>query len=564
MKELRSSPSTLNANRVKKSAASDDMAKTRLTIVMVGFIVAFLVIGGRLGQLMLLSPEDESEFVNAGIKEEIARADIVDRNGVILATSLVTQSLYANPKNVISPEITAKQLAQVLPDLKYETVLSKLKSQQGFAWIKRNLTPQQQSAVYEMGLPGIGFQREEKRVYPHGSLFSHILGCTDVDNKGVSGIEKYFDEALISDKSPLELSIDMRVQHILKSEIKEKMEQFNAIGGAGLIMKVDTSEVVAMCSLPDYNPHEIAKTAPENMFNMVTSGVYEVGSSMKILTTALALESGAVKINSRFDISEPIRVGRFKIRDYHPKKIVADIPQIFLHSSNIGMIHMVKAVGVPAHQDYLKKFGLLQAPTLELPEVGAPIVPGEWKELNSMSMAYGYGICISPMQISNAVCSTINGGILRRPTLLKIKEGHKDPGIRVVSEKTSHTMRNLLRLVVQHGTGRNAKAMGYDIGGKTGTAEKVVNGKYSRDNIVTFISAFPMSDPKYLVMVMVDKPKGNKDSHGFATAGWIAAPIVKNVVARSASMLGVTPIEEEEATSPEYEIFKANALVEHH
>ena len=560
MRELRSS----SASSVRggcQTGATADAAKTRLIVVMVAFILSFIVISARLAQLMIFPHADEAGFAGVRTKTDVVRADIVDRNGVVLATSLVTQSLYANPKVVINPEETAKKLNEVFPELKYETLLAKLTSPQGFVWLKRNLTPKQQSVVYELGLPGIAFQREEKRVYPHGHLISHVLGCTDVDNRGVSGVEKYFNEALVTDASPLQLSVDVRVQHVLHDEVKARIDEFSAIGGSGVILDVNTSEVVAMCSLPDYNPHEISKTRPENMFNAVTLGVYEVGSTMKIITTALALESGAVKIDSRFDISSPIPVGRFRIKDYHPLKMIADIPLIFLHSSNIGMVKMVQAVGVEKHQEFLRKFGLLQTPTLELPEVGAPLIPSPWKEISSMTMAYGYGLSVSPIQISNAVCAVVNGGILRRPTLLKLKEGQEDPGVRVTSAETSATMRNLLRLTVQHGTGRKANAEGYDVGGKTGTAERVEAGRYTNDNNVTFISAFPMSKPKYLIFVMVDKPKGNKSSHGFATAGWIAAPAVKNVVARMAPMLGIKPIVEEEATSSEYEIFKASAQV---
>jgi cell division protein FtsI (penicillin-binding protein 3) len=564
VRELRH-PQAQSSVKRPKNAGGADAAKTRLIVVMLAFTFAFLVIAGRLGQLMIFSHVDEPGLVSGSAKGDVTRADIVDRNGVVLATSLVTQSLYANPKVIIHPESVAKQLVQVFPDLKYKALLTKLTSQQGFIWLKRNLTPKQQNAIYELGLPGIAFQREEKRVYPHGPLLSHVLGCTDVDGQGVSGVEKYFNESLISDPKPLQLSLDVRAQHVLHGEIQTKIDEFAALGGAGLIMDVETSEVVGMCSLPDYNPHNIAKTPPQNMFNTMTLGVYELGSSVKILTTALALESGSVKINSRFDISKPIKIGRFSIKDFHPMNIVADVPTSFLHSSNIAMVRMIQAVGAEKHREYLEKFGLLRASTLELPEVGAPIIPKEWKDISSMTMSYGYGLSVSPLQLANAVSAAVGDGHLRRPTLLKVAANQRDPGVRVVSEKTAHTMRNLLRLTVQHGTGRNANAVGYDVGGKTGTAEKVENGRYNKkNNIVTFISVFPMSKPKYLVMTMVDRPVGNKMSHGYRTAGWVAAPAAKNVVTRMAPMLGIQPIVEEEATSPEYEIFKASAQGGHH
>lgn len=535
--------------------------KGRLLAVMIGFLLSFSVIFGRLGHLMIFQA-DEDYGGTGSSKSKTLRADIVDRNGVVLATSLVTQSLYANPKVVIQHEETARQLCQLFPELNQQDLLKKLKSTLGFIWIKRNLTPKQQNAVCDLGLPGVGFQREEKRVYPHGPLAAHVLGSTDVDGIGVSGLEKYFNEALMSRADPLKLSMDIRVQHVLREEIAAKIQEFNAIGGAGLVMNVETSEVIALSSLPDYDPHNLKKSRAQDMFNAVTLGVYELGSSMKILTTALALESGAVSLNSRYDISQPIRVGRFQIKDYHRENDVsADVSKIFLRSSNIGMVRMIQAVGVGKHQEFMRKFGLFEAPSLELPEVGKPIIPTSWKEVNSMTMAYGYGFSVSPIQAANAVCASINGGTLHPVTLLKLAGGQEVPGRQVISAQNSAIMRDLLRLTVQHGTGRKADATGYDVGGKTGTAEKVEKGRYTRENIVTFISAFPMVEPKYLVMVMVDKPKGNKTSHGFRTAGWIAAPAVKNIVSRIGPLLGVDPVVPEEATSPQYEIFKASLQV---
>lgn len=539
-----------------------EVAKMRLVVVMVAFILCFFVIAGRLGHLMIVMHGDQQTVESmVESKRRVGRADIVDRNGVVLATSLVTQSLYANPRVVVNAEEAAKKLSEIFSELNYAALLTKLKADRGFVWLKRNLTPRQQNLVYGLGLPGIGFQREEKRIYPQAHLLAHVLGCTDVDSRGVSGIEKSFNEALTQDHEPLQLSLDVRVQHVLRDEILRKIDEFNALGGCGIVMDVSTGELIALASFPDYDPHQINGLKKERLFNAATSGVFEIGSSMKILTTALALDSGVVKIDNRYDISEPIRVGRFRIKDYHPKKIVADVPQIFLYSSNIGMVKMVSDLGVERHREYLGRFGLFEAPILELPEIGSPLVPVKWRDINSMTISYGYGLAISPLQIANAVSSVVNGGILRRPRLLKLAENEEVTGVRVISEKTSQTMRDLMRLVVQHGTGRNANAHGYDVGGKTGTAEKLSNGRYRRENMVSFISAFPMSSPRYMVLVMVDEPKGNKASHGFATAGWIAAPAVKNVVSRIAPMLGVQPTPTEQATSPQYEVFKASAQV---
>ncbi|MBN9565056.1 MAG: penicillin-binding protein 2 [Alphaproteobacteria bacterium] len=542
-----------------------ERTKSRLIILMIVFSLTFVVIGFRLGHLMISVSGDEQGLETAlEAQGAVTRADILDRNGVVLATSLVTQSLYANPKVIMNPEEAARMLNKVFPDLSVQSLKAKLSSDRGFIWLKRNLTPAQQNQVYNLGIPGVWFQREEKRVYPHGRLFSHVLGCTDVDNKGVSGIEKSFDEGLLHDKDPLQLSLDTRLQHVVKDEILRKMEEFNAIGGMGIVMDVQTGEVLAMVSMPDYDPHHIGKAKKDDLFNNVTLGVFELGSNMKILTTALALESGAVNIDSRYDITGPYRIGRFKVKDYHPKNMVANIPQIFLHSSNVGMIKMINDVGVKTHQEFLRKFGLLSPALIELPEVAKPLLPKDWREVSSMTIAYGYGLAITPLQMANAIASVVNGGILRRPTLIMRKAGEVPTGVRVISEKTSYIMRDLLRLVVQHGTGRKAAVPGFDVGGKTGTAEKLsaTGGYRNKDNRVSFVSAFPMKDPKYLVMVTIDEPRGNKSSFGFATAGWIAAPAAKNIVQRIAPLLRVCPVVVEEATSPQYEIFKASAQVE--
>jgi cell division protein FtsI (penicillin-binding protein 3) len=542
-----------------------ERTKSRLIILMIVFSLAFLVIGFRLGHLMISVSGSEQGLETAlEAQGAVTRSDILDRNGVVLATSLVTQSLYANPKVIVDPEEAAKMLNKVFPDHSVKSLKTKLSTDRGFIWLKRNLTPAQQNQVYSLGIPGVSFQREEKRVYPHGRLFSHVLGCTDVDNNGVSGLEKSFNEGLLHDTEPLQLSLDTRLQHVVKDEILNKMEEFDALGGMGIVMDVQTGEVLAMVSIPDYDPHHIAKAKKEDLFNNVTLGVFELGSNMKILTTALALESGIVNIDSRYDITGPYRIGRFKIKDFHPRNMVANIPQIFLESSNIGMIKMINDVGVETHQEYLRKFGLLSPALIELPEVGKPLLPKDWREVSSMTIAYGYGLAVTPLQMANAIASVVNGGILRRPTLVMRKSSEVPDGVRVISEKTSHIMRDLLRLVVQHGTGRKASVSGFDVGGKTGTAEKLsaTGGYRNKDNRVSFVSIFPMKDPKYLVWVTIDGPKGNKSSFGFATGGWIAAPAAKNIVQRIAPLLRVRPIVIEEATSPQYEIFKANAQVD--
>ncbi len=523
-----------------------DTGRTRLLVAATSFALAFALIGWRLVDLGLMAEQHEPSLARSLSSDalETGRADIVDRNGIVLATTMPTASLYANPQHVRDPEGTAEQLAKVLPELSAAQLRAKLASGRSFVWLQRNLTPREQYQVNRLGIPGLYFQREQRRFYPHGALTPHVVGFTDVDNRGLAGIEQSFDDLLRASAKPLQLSLDIRVQHILAEELAAAMETFRAIGAAGVVMDARTGEVVAMVSLPSYDPEKPAAASADASFNRASLGIYEMGSVFKIFTTAMALDEGVVTLNDGYDVRKPIRISRFTIRDYHPKNRWLSIPEIFMYSSNIGTVHMVMDAGTPVQQAFLKRLGLLQAAAVELSEVGQPLVPSPWREINTMTISYGHGLAVSPLQLTSAVAAVVNGGTEARATLLKQDRATARSQRRVISAATSAQMRQLMRLVVVKGTGRKADAAGYAVGGKTGTADKTAGRGYARNaRIASFVGAFPMDDPRYVIFAMVDEPKPTKESFGYATGGWVAAPLVGRLVERVGPLLGVAPRE---------------------
>ena len=527
-----------------------ETSHTRLIITGALFCLAFMVIGARLVEVAgLKSGGTRLARNHAAERIETSRADIVDRNGVLLATTLVTPSLFANPKQIQDAHGVARKLVGVLPDLDESEVFAKLASDKSFVWLKRQLTPRQELAVNRLGIPGLQFQDEERRIYPKGNLTAHVVGYTGIDNKGLAGMERGLDEVLRDHHRPAALSIDVRLQYILRDEIARQIADFNAIGGMGLIMDVNTGEVLALVSLPDFDPNNLSTATPETTFNRATLGIYEMGSTFKIFNTAMALEAHSATLASSYDATQPLHIGRFTIHDDHPQRRWLTVPEIFEYSSNIGSARMAVEAGTEQQRQFLGRLGLLKAPAFELPEIGAPLVPSPWHEVNTMTVAFGHGISVSPLQMATAVSAVVNGGVLHRATLIKHPSGYAPLGQQVLSAQTSEDMRRLLRLVVEHGTGKLANAPGYLVGGKTGTAEKVMGARYNRKELLSsFIGAFPITDPRYLVMISIDEPHGNKQSAGFATGGWAAAPGVGRVVQRMAPLMGIQPLDED---SPE-------------
>lgn len=536
---------------VRNATLALESGRNRLLVCVAMFLIAFAGIGIRLVDVTMLRHGYEPRLAYtpglSPLKKE--RADILDRNGVLLATSLTTSSLYANPRKILDAEEALSKLMRVLPNLDPKITRGRLTSGRAFVWVRRGLTPRQKYRVNRLGIPGLYFQHEETRVYPHGNLAAHVLGFADIDHRGLAGIERSQDEILRRSPEPLRLTLDIRVQYILHQELTRAVEEYRAAGAAGVVMDARSGEVISLVSLPDFDPNHPGDIDNEANFNRATLGVYEMGSTFKIFTTAMALESGAVTMRDGYDTSDPIRISRFTIRDYHGKGRWLSVPEILIYSSNIGAAKMALDVGAKRQREFLRKLGMLKASPIELPEVGAPMVPSPWREVNTMTVAYGHGLAVSPLQLASGVAAMINGGLIYPATLIlrggEAEAERGDPGEQVISEKTSHTMRRLMRLVVEKGTGKKAATAGYLVGGKTGTSQKSAHGKYRMKALLSsFVSAFPMNDPRYVLFVMLDEPKGTEKTFGYATGGWVAAPVVRRVIARLGPMLGIAPVDE--------------------
>jgi len=531
-----------------------EMSHTRLLLTGVLFALAFLVIGGRLIEVMVLK-EGVPKLAQAHVRPntEASRANIVDRGGILLATTLETSSVYADPKQMADAKVdvkeAARELATALPGINEPELAAKLGSEREFVWIRRQLTPDQQQAVNNLGIPGVLFKVEQRRIYPQGALAGHVIGYAGIDNKGLAGIERGLDDELKTSDDPVELSIDARVQYILEQEVQAQIAAFNARGGMGIIADVNTGEIVAMTSLPEIDPNAPGAINPDDLLNRATLGTYEMGSVFKIFNTAMALDDHVTTMAGGYDATHPIEIGHFTIHDDHAKARWLTVPEIFMYSSNIGSAKMAVDAGTERQEEFLGRLGLLKAPTLELQEIGQPQIPRPWHLINTMTVAFGHGISVSPLQMIIGVSAVVNGGILHRATLLKRKRDFHPAGTRVIAEQTSEDMRRLLRLVVERGTGRFAAAPGYLVGGKTGTAEKVEGKVYAKKELLSsFIGVFPINQPRYVIMVSVDTPHPNAKSYGEATGGWVAAPAVSRIVQRMAPIMGIPPVDED---SPE-------------
>ncbi|MBL0338685.1 MAG: penicillin-binding protein 2 [Rhodospirillaceae bacterium] len=541
-----------------------DRAQNRLVIAGSFLILGLMAIFLRLIDVSLwnssTSPRTTQSFINTNLAI-VKRADIVDRNGVILATSLPTYSLYANPREMLDRAEAAAKLVKVFPDLNYDQLLNRFVSDRSFVWVKRNLSPAQSQVIWRLGIPGLQFVQEERRGYPLGSLVAHVVGFTDVDNKGLSGIERSFDSQLTETGEPLRLSIDIRIQHIVKQELSTAIKDFSAIGGMGLVLDVRTGEVLAMVSLPDFDPNNPSAASPEELFNRNTLGVYEMGSTFKIFNTALALDSGLVKITDQFDPRIPIKVGGFVIHDYERVNRMLTVPEIMMLSSNIASARMAMVIGSKKQQEFFEKIGLLDSVSLELPELAHPLYPKVWRDISAMTIAYGHGIAVTPLHLAVGVSAIVNDGKFHPATLVARSPHDVVANREVIKIQTSQQLRQIMRLVVESGTGKKADLGGYFVGGKTGTAEKQIAGAYKKDSrLASFISIFPVYEPRYLLLVMVDEPKPNATSHGFATGGWVAAPVSGRIIKRLAPLLDVLPVSDMPAVFVQNNIFIKTSL----
>ena len=540
-------PGQVRLEGVAKSAL--DMGRNRVIATGVIFSLAFLAVGWRLIDVSVFQPNMTRARHTLPESMLATRAEIVDRNGVVLATRTPIQSLFADPREVEKPAQLLQRLSRLLPSLRKtdrQELLRRLSDRRRhFVWIARDVPADAAEEIVELNAPGLHFRREWRRTWPHGAVMSHIVGYTDVDGRGLAGIERKFDSRLNEETAPIRLSVDIRVQMALRDVIAQTVKRFRAKGGSALMLDVRTGELLGLVSWPDFEPSKPGKAPGTARFNRNTLGVYEMGSTFKIFTLALAYHSGLYRNGHMIDARRPIRIRKFTIRDYHAKNRFLTLQEVFTYSSNVGSARIALRVGRQRQQAFLKSLGLMSTPPLELPEVGAPLVPRHWRPVHTMTIAFGHGMAVSPVQLAAAVAAVTNGGLFRPATLLKRDPANLPAGRRVVSRQTSRHMRELLRLVVEKGTGRKANAPGYSVGGKTGTAEKAGRRGYRRNKLLSsFVGVFPIDKPRYVVLVTVDEPKGRKDTHGHATGGWVAAPAVREIILRTAPILGLRPARE--------------------
>ncbi len=545
-----------NAPHVFEAAGGQRRLKgqNRIRLLGLGFTLFFGAIAVQLGQLTLLhhQPAQIAELQDHEARQP--RPDIVDRNGVVMATDVAVFSMFVDPRKLIDVDETVELLTANIPELDAKSLRDKLKQPgKAFVWLKRQVGPDERDQIYNLGIPGVGFVEERKRVYPLGRLAAHTVGYVDVDTKGIAGIEKFLDdqgaiytaslnEPTTHTTAPAQLSLDMRVQQAVTDEVSKAVTKFKAKSGGGIILDIETGEIIALASLPDFNPNTDDKHLTSDQQNKLTSGVYELGSVIKAVTFAMALDYGTANLNSRFFTGAPLQIGKFRIHDLHGHT-EQSFEEVFTNSSNIGTAKMALAVGLDNHMEFLRRVGLLDRLVTEVPESAKPLLPHNWSRLSSATAAFGHGFAVQPLQGLSVIANLINGGMGIEPTFLKrSKEEAQALAHRLVKPETSATMRYLFRENVVKGTGEFADVLGYRVGGKTGTAEKVVHGHYVKDKVLSsFIGAFPMDHPKYAILVMLDEPQAIPETHGFSTAGWNAVPTSARIIERVAPLLGVEP-----------------------
>ncbi|MBO6767998.1 MAG: penicillin-binding protein 2 [Erythrobacter sp.] len=528
------------------------LARFRILWIALGFAFVALMALVRIGYLGM----SDHGMRGTSLEEALLppRGEITDRNGVPLARAFPAYALWFNPKAlgeegaplVRDPETVAAKLKAIFPDLDEEAVAAQLASgKQGY--IRRRVLPEEANRVQEIGELALEMPMENDRHYPQGSMAAHVLGYVAADGKGRVGMEQVLDAQLSNPATrgtPVALSIDSRVQGALEDELRRGMKLVQAQGGAGIVLDVDTGEVLALASLPEFDPNKIDARGQKLMFNRVTNQVYELGSTFKPLSVAAAIDAGVVRnLGRRWDAS-PVKVGRFSIRDSHDMGDDLNVVETLIHSSNTVTARVVDELGPERMRRTMIDLGMNERPYIELPAKGFPIWPGEkWPRLRSMTVGYGHGIAVTPLHLASAYAAMVNGGIWRPATLKKLGPGEAPKGRRVFKASTSSRMRQILRATSIYGTGKNADAPGYRVGGKTGSAEKP-GGKagYRRTALVsTFAAAFPMDRPRYVVIAMLDEPRGTLASSYQRTAAWNAAPIVGRLVPRIGPLIGVRP-----------------------
>nr|WP_314258692.1 penicillin-binding protein 2 [uncultured Devosia sp.] len=536
--------------------ARGNLTQARIRWMILAMVLGFGLVGGRLVQLGMV----ENDTTIEGQARDVitaTRPPILDRNGLEMAVDIRVPSLFAEPRRIIDVEEAVQKLRTVLPDLDENWLRNRLTGDKGFVWVQRELSPAMQDKIMGLGIPGIDFITESKRFYPGMTEASHILGSTNIDNQGIAGIERHMDNenvALLQELglargnalAPVELSVDMRVQHVMHEQLVDAMTRYQAIAAAGVMLDIHTGEVIALASLPDFNPNDPKTALVKDSFNRITSGIFEPGSIFKTVTMAGALDSGAVRITDQFDARFGIRFGRFTIDDFHGKHRILSLPEVFKFSSNIGTIRVMQAMGKDNFRTFLSTMGFDQRVPFELPEMRVPTVPKDFSEVGAATASFGHGLSVSPLHMVTAYAAFVNGGNYIPPTLYKRSVSESEPFYRqVIQPQTSEAIRYLMRLnaIGSGGSGSqmNKLALGFRVGGKTGTAEKVVDGRYSSSKVTNFFgSAFPLDNPRYAMVIMVDEPKSENPQSG-TTAGWNAGQVTGRIVQRVAPMLGIAP-----------------------
>jgi cell division protein FtsI (penicillin-binding protein 3) len=531
-----------------------DKTRSRVLVTAVVFAAVYVLIAGRLVEIGLTKDQRGAAHRASDVVASNPRPDIVDRNGEVLATDVPAVSVFAEPNKLVDKDEAVELITSVLPDLDARALLQKFSKPKGFVWVKRDITKKQREQIFHLGLPGVGFLEEKRRIYPNGVAAAHILGAVNTDNIGIAGIEKYIDAhglAALRDAGlpmtrdqlkPVRLSIDLRAQHALRDELAKGLVRYKAKSGGAAIMDVNTGEVIAMVSLPDFDPNNPADALKPENINHMTVGVYEMGSTFKALTTAMALDAGKIKLTTQIDVRNNLRYGRFTIHDFHATHRILTVPEVFLHSSNIGTAKEALMVGVEGHKAFLRKAGQLDRMRTEL-ESAMPLYPKKWVELNTVTIAFGQGIAVAPLQAAMAVCAIVNGGHLETPTFLERSEAQAlADSSQLISPLTSEKMRYILRLNGHKGSGKFADVPGYFVGAKTGTAQKVIHGRYSNDKVfATFMAIVPADKPKYLFVTVYDEPQGTPETHGYRTAAWNAGAVTGRMIDRIGPILGVPP-----------------------
>lgn len=513
----------------------NETAKNRIEIIRVILSIAFfLIVVVLFCRVKIFSNNAKSKST---LENSFYRPDIVDRNGELITTNFPMLDLFVEPKNVVDAERSAMALVKVLPKLKYEDVISKMKSNKNFVYLMRQITPTEQEKIWLIGEPGFGFKKNEGRVYPQNTLFAHILGNVDIDNNGISGIEKWIDEhKLTESKKPIELSVDVYIQDAIRQNLVKAMEEYGAKSAGGIVMDVKTGEILGLVSLPDFQNNDYRQTLMNSIYNNhVTLDVYEVGSVMKIFNTALAIENNYPN-DKIFDVSKLFKIGNHPVKDSHPKKWLLNMTEGFIYSSNIVMANIAMEIGVEKQKEFFKKLNMLKKMDFELPERGQTIYPKDWNETVGASIGYGYAMSPTMLHVISAVNAIVNDGMYVEPTLIKKDANSLLKSVQVISPQTSDAMRKLMRLVITDGTGYMAKMKDIKVGGKTGTSYKIVNGAYDSSKTRTFfISIFPAETPKYTMFVMLDEA----NNKGCNSSACTAVPVSSNIIKEITSILNL-------------------------